>query len=242
MTDTPNYGLKRPDFDVSTWHDDINNNFTIIDAFLKSFTGALNFQGIWALSTAYTVGQILTDELTGELYSCAVVHNSASSSTFAADRLANPTYWATATVHNQVVLEGTFLPELWDSTLATDASPPTYALQVGKFIKIGKQVTFHITLSVSGGYAGLTPGDDAVIGALPYVSSADTVDFTVSMTLPITRTDINDGEWLGLIGANVDYISLGDFANITKIITDTCTGTSIGDFTIVISGTYFTDS
>jgi len=93
MTDTVNFGLKRPDFDVSTWHDDVNNNVAVIDAIIKSKFGTLNVVGIWSLSTIYIANEVLADDVDGNLYTCLIGHTSASSSTFSADRIANPTYW-----------------------------------------------------------------------------------------------------------------------------------------------------
>ncbi|MCI0557537.1 MAG: hypothetical protein MN733_03500 [Nitrososphaera sp.] len=92
---TPNIGLARPDFNVVTWHDEVNGNFTILDAIIAA-TG-LNVVGAWENSFAYSVGQAAVDTVSGTLWQCAVAHTSAATGVFSADRAANPTYWVQIT-------------------------------------------------------------------------------------------------------------------------------------------------
>lgn len=94
VTKTTNYRMNQPDFAVSGWHDDVNDNFAAMDALLYSFVNIANFQGIWQNSTAYTVGQILVDGTDSSLWECQTAHTSiATPTTFAADRLATPANW-----------------------------------------------------------------------------------------------------------------------------------------------------
>lgn len=81
---TPNLGLERPDFNVVTWHDQINGNFTTLDAILAGLFG--NLTGTWENSRAYTVGQLAADPELGSLWQVSTAHTSAASGTFAADR------------------------------------------------------------------------------------------------------------------------------------------------------------
>lgn len=92
---TPNLGLERPDFNQVTWHDQINGNFTIIDAVVTAF--GLDLQGPWDHSINYEVGNVVVDMDSTTLWICQVAHTSAASGTFAADRAANPTYWTQIT-------------------------------------------------------------------------------------------------------------------------------------------------
>jgi hypothetical protein len=64
----------------------------------------------WANSTAYTVGQSRRDTVDGRQYNCAVNHTSAAGpTTFAQDRIANPTFWTS--------------PAAWSATNSVDFVP-----------------------------------------------------------------------------------------------------------------------
>jgi len=94
MTTTPNIKLTLPEFDVSPWHDDVNNNFAAIDAIFKSTFGIEGLLGEWKNSTGMVVGDRYYDVAQGFYYECLVNHVSAAfPTTFAANRLSNPTYW-----------------------------------------------------------------------------------------------------------------------------------------------------
>lgn len=90
---TPNLGLILPKFNESTWHDQVNGNFVILDAALKAATGFSGITGTWANATAYVVNSRVVDPQTFQVYICNVDHTSASIGTFEADRTAHPTYW-----------------------------------------------------------------------------------------------------------------------------------------------------
>ena len=92
MTDTPNLSLELPTFDEVTWHDDVNNNFSIIDAAIFVLTG-LQISGIWQNATLYAAGVKVIDSTTSTVWEAQVAHTSSSTGTFSADRAANPTYW-----------------------------------------------------------------------------------------------------------------------------------------------------
>lgn len=100
MSGTPNLKLNKPDFNQVTWHDEVNENFDILDAAVFGYTTARNVQGVWQNFTLYSVGQVLVDSQNGFLYECLVGHTSAASpTTFAQDRAAhtNPPYWSLVT-------------------------------------------------------------------------------------------------------------------------------------------------
>lgn len=92
---TPNYGLIRPDFNISGWHDDVNGNFDLIDSVLFAVTGLGGLVGEWSNATNYLVGQRVIDPDDGGIWSCLVAHTSSPSGTMETDRNAHPTYWAT---------------------------------------------------------------------------------------------------------------------------------------------------
>lgn len=104
---TPNYGFSRPNFNQVTWHDDINDNWTLCDALFKA-VGITSVVGAWQNNTAYTIGERVIDATDGTTWKCEVNHTSAAVGTFAADRAANPTYWES--VVTGVIVRGAFVP------------------------------------------------------------------------------------------------------------------------------------
>src|SRR6478736_2804682 len=86
--------LPKPDFNTSPWHTQMHQS---IDAIDSAIYNALILQSMstWANETAFVIGARVVDSTDGTLWLCAVAHTSAASpTTFAADRLANPTYWS----------------------------------------------------------------------------------------------------------------------------------------------------
>lgn len=68
-----------------------------MDAAISGFITFNNLRGGWANSTAYAVSDTVVDTTTAVIWTCLVAHTSALiPTTFAADRIANPTYWAVA--------------------------------------------------------------------------------------------------------------------------------------------------
>lgn len=90
---TPNYSLRRINFDWTTWHDEMNDNMSDLDAVIAALTGITDVAP-WANSTAYVVGDKAIDSTLNRVYICAVNHTSAASpTTFATDRTNHSTYW-----------------------------------------------------------------------------------------------------------------------------------------------------
>lgn len=105
--------------------------------------------------------------------------------------------------------EGTWTPELWDATLATDPTPPTYAIQVGTYTRVGDMVHIQGQIVISS-LGGLTAGDQISIGALPFTSenvsssrSGISVHAATSLNLPAANTSI-----AGRILENTTYVDL----------------------------------
>ena len=90
---TPNIGLSRPNFDVATWHDAINDNFTLLDTLLAAI-GVPAVDGTWQNNTAYVIGNRLYDANDASIWICGFAHTSAVSGTFADERVAHPDYWS----------------------------------------------------------------------------------------------------------------------------------------------------
>lgn len=104
-TFTTSLHLELVNFNISTWHDQVNGNFTILDAAFRALTNLIT-QGAWTNNTAYTIGQNVVDTIDGRIWTVKVNHTSAAApTTFAADRLAHPTFWQlfTASVANRGV-------------------------------------------------------------------------------------------------------------------------------------------
>ena len=108
--------------------------------------------------------------------------------------------------------EGAITPELWDNTLATEGTPPTYTLQTGSYTKIGNRVFFELRVKISA-LGGLTTSENIRVGGLPFASSS-TVNTETSinagwasaLTLPAVGTSIG-----GYINPNTSYIVLSAF-------------------------------
>ena len=96
---TTHYNFALPSFNFPSWHDHIDSNFTALDGLLFFITGISNIRGVWVNSTEYEAGDKAIDEDTSEIYHCLVTHtSSASPTTFAQHRAANPTHWETSTI------------------------------------------------------------------------------------------------------------------------------------------------
>lgn len=94
MTTTPYLKLQKPPFDSIPWDAALNGNMDILDGYISRYMSTPNFVGAWTNSTAYVVGQTVLDTSNSFMYNALVTHTSAASpTTFAQDRVANPTYW-----------------------------------------------------------------------------------------------------------------------------------------------------
>lgn len=104
---TSHFRLPIPDFNEEPWHATLEASIRAVDTALYE---AILVQSVanWANNTVYAIGSITIDALTGLLWTCGAAHtSSASPTTFAADRLAHPTYWNT--VANVPQQRGTWL-------------------------------------------------------------------------------------------------------------------------------------
>lgn len=92
---TSAYRFKLVDFNVAGWHTYEYENWRALDALLNSFVQLLNFKGVWQNNEPYAANDIVADITDGLLYKANSSHTSAAAGTFAADRIANPSYWST---------------------------------------------------------------------------------------------------------------------------------------------------
>lgn len=99
ITYTTNYLFSLPPFDYQRWQDLVNNNFRTVDALLAKYISVLNVKGVWANSTAYVTDDVTVDPTEGQLYRATSDHvSSATPTTFAEYRAANPGVWVSATL------------------------------------------------------------------------------------------------------------------------------------------------
>lgn len=91
---TSNLGLNLPDFDVSPWHDLVNNNFKILDSIVHTMFGLTNVKGVYANSTAVAVGDRYIDSVTTEMWEVVTGYVTEPAPTlFSADRALHPSNW-----------------------------------------------------------------------------------------------------------------------------------------------------
>lgn len=93
-TFTTNLRLELPNFNVTGWHDAVNQNFATLDTVISAGAGAIGITGLWDNDVLYEVGNRLIDTDDDSAWLCEVEHTSALTGTFAADRAANPTFWS----------------------------------------------------------------------------------------------------------------------------------------------------
>lgn len=99
---TPNINLILPEFEKRFYHDELWANFRVIDSLINKIISSNSIKGLWTNATIYTVGDVVTDEVSGLLYKCVVAHTSAAiPSLFSADRTNNPTYWIDFTIEQR---------------------------------------------------------------------------------------------------------------------------------------------
>lgn len=93
---TKGFGFNILSFDFPQWHRYEHDNWDLLDAILRAYVS--NFlKGLWKNSTTYQIGDRVIDDDTSEVYIALVLHTSAATGSFSADRALNPTYWQTST-------------------------------------------------------------------------------------------------------------------------------------------------
>jgi hypothetical protein len=94
---TPAYGFAIIRYDSVGWHSNEHDNWKSLDAVLSAASNIPSIRGVWQNSVTYAIGERVADSADSTVWRCMVAHTSASSGTFAAARIANPTYWEQVT-------------------------------------------------------------------------------------------------------------------------------------------------
>lgn len=93
---TPNFNLIIPEFNISGWHDYLEENFRSIDALFYNLFGINNYSGIWKKLTSYTAGQVVfigdDTNYSGRLVKILVNHTTTNDD-FTTFFTNNPTYY-----------------------------------------------------------------------------------------------------------------------------------------------------
>lgn len=104
---TTNFSMKIPEFNIATWHDAMEYNFTLIDALLGNFFEINNFKGPWLIVTGYQANDIVyindeDDQYVGKIFK--VLQNHVSGNTkFETFYTAHPEYYEEYADMNGVV-------------------------------------------------------------------------------------------------------------------------------------------
>lgn len=89
---TDNFRLNLPDFRSGPWHDQVNENFSMLDGLVMGL-----YQGVdtrpWDNNVLFKIGNTAIDQDDGSFWVANIQHTSNITGTFASDRAAHPTYW-----------------------------------------------------------------------------------------------------------------------------------------------------
>lgn len=94
---TPNFEFIIPEFNITGWHDYLEENFRSIDALFYNLFGINNFKGQWKNSTVYNVDDVVfiseDTSYSGRLVKILVQHTTAGTGNFTEFFTANPSYY-----------------------------------------------------------------------------------------------------------------------------------------------------
>lgn len=94
---TPNFNLIIPEFNITGWHDYLEENFRSIDAMFYNLFEINNYKGIWTNNTVYNVDDVLfigeDTTYSGRLIKVLVEHTTAGDGDFTQFFEENPTYY-----------------------------------------------------------------------------------------------------------------------------------------------------
>lgn len=94
---TPNFEFIIPEFNITGWHDYLEENFRSIDALFYNLFGINNFKGQWKNSTLYNVDDVVfigeDTDYSGRLVKVLVQHTTAGTGNFTEFFTANPSYY-----------------------------------------------------------------------------------------------------------------------------------------------------
>lgn len=94
---TPNFEFIIPEFNISGWHDYLEENFRSIDALFYNLFGINNFKGQWRNATVYNTGDVvfIGEDINygGRLVKVLVQHTTAGTGNFTEFFTTNPSYY-----------------------------------------------------------------------------------------------------------------------------------------------------
>ena len=94
---TPNFEFIIPEFNITGWHDYLEENFRSIDALFYNLFGINNFKGQWKNSTIYNINDVVfigeDTNYSGRLIKVLVQHTTASTGNFTEFFTSNPSYY-----------------------------------------------------------------------------------------------------------------------------------------------------
>jgi hypothetical protein len=201
-TFTEHFRFGVPDFLSTPWHQTIQDTLHQVDKALYQVLLAAEVVP-WTNSTLYPQGDIVLDPTNGIIYISRVSHISASSpTTFAQDRIANPTFWVefagTGAVHGPVV--------------STDNAIARFNGVDGRFIQDSTVIISDagcVTITSAGAEIGLTVQTTGKTSGLYSVHNAQGVtNTTTELNKILIAVDQIDGTALGsnVIGLGVSHV------------------------------------
>lgn len=210
MTKTPNLGLNLPLFDSAPWHDDMYENFRILDAVVFSAIGLADLKGTYKNNTAISVGDRYVDTITGQIFEAAIEYTTpAAPTTFAEDRAANPGFWLT--LERDTVLEALNLitQAQQDALAARDEAVAAKDLAVpaknDAVLAKDSAVAASSTASVYAGAASTSAGQAAASAA---AAAASASSVPKPKGLWVTGTVYAEGN---IVRSPVGYVPAGSY-------------------------------
>ena len=202
MARTPNYNLELIDFNKIPWHTKEHDNWRSIDAIFANFITVNQMQGVWQNATDVTVGQRFVDAEEGTILTVLIAHTTASTGLFAADRIANPTFWD---LFSEVALAESWATSLAGLVNGIDFSSKAYAIGTVTQLPDGSAKRWAIevedTVVLSGSYSALHHATKAAASAVS--SAADAVTTLTTGTTNLEVADARDYYILNAAGGTI---------------------------------------
>lgn len=222
ITFTPNLHMSLLPSNYRVWTQKMNDNLTLIDAAITAFVRFNNLRGVWSNSTAYAVGDTVSDNDSAVLYTAQVANVSSTiPTTFLEERLAYPSYWTPA------------------ASAATNRGAwtgPGTGYNVNDFVLAdGTKYAMCLVQHVSGN----TFSADLALGNWAVIIDLSTVG---SQVLPVLTPGVDNDKFVGADGSGIGYIVFNGNEAMVRLrgVLDvprggTGTGTSTGNGSVVLS-------
>jgi len=230
--DTARYGLKRPPLNQNTWHDDINNNMSIIDALLFKTGIGVTISGVYNTSTLYALGEYIIDDITGDIYVVLIGHTSHASNTFSIERINNPTYWLLYNAAVVTITNVPWTPELIDGggSVAGHTDVIGESRLIGDVVHISGKIILTDISSLFG---------NILIKNLPYKCITTGAEFTINFSACSGILKNVNASIVGRVLSNtttIDLLQTSLTTSYTQLQESNLTNTT----QLIFSGTYIT--